>query len=196
VGGRLVDRSARLGQLYWCILAAAVYLAFTVAACERIAYWCLQFNLAVGSLLASASLFFVPLALLAMTGPFVVRVLTSAVSSVGGTMGRLTAISTLGSFAGTILIGYLLIPFLPNSVTMYLTALALVIVCAGYFFGWGRKTSSLTPVALALTAGIVAGYAGSRPAVFQKDGVREVHRRNSNFGLMQVIETADGDSRY
>src|SRR5437899_9599241 len=85
------------------------------------------------TLLASGILFFVPLALLAMTGPFLVRVITSSVAGVGGNVGRLTSVSTLGSLAGTILIGYLVIPLLPNSVTMYLTALALMLVCTGYF---------------------------------------------------------------
>jgi hypothetical protein len=39
------------------------------------------------------------------------------VSEVGGTVGRMTAVSTLGSFFGTLAIGYVLIPLLPNSVT-------------------------------------------------------------------------------
>src|SRR5580765_3318012 len=147
-GGRLADRSARLSWLYWSICGAALYLALTVLICEPVAYWCLDFNLAVGSLLASMILFFVPLALLAMTGPFLVRVITSSVSGVGGNVGRLTAISTLGSFAGTLLIGYLMIPLLPNSVTMYATALALLLVCAGYFVVCRRK--SLPPFLLML----------------------------------------------
>jgi len=117
-GGRLADRSQRLARLYYAILGAAVYLVLTVLICKPVAYWCLDFNLAIGSLLASAILFFVPLALLAMTGPFLVRTITSTVAGVGGNVGRLTSISTLGSFAGTILIGYLVIPLLPNSVTM------------------------------------------------------------------------------
>src|SRR5450432_589473 len=71
-GGRLADRSQNLGRLYGAILAAAGYLVLTVLICEPVAYRCLDFNLAVGSLLASAILFFVPLALLAMTGPFLV----------------------------------------------------------------------------------------------------------------------------
>src|SRR5205814_8073589 len=119
---------------YWAILGAAVYLAITVLMCEPVAYWCLDFNqLALGTLLASAILFFLALSLLAMTGPFLVRVITSSVSGVGGNVGRLTSISTLGSFAGTMLIGYLMIPLLPNSVTMYLTAAALLLICTGYF---------------------------------------------------------------
>ncbi len=196
IGGKLVDRSPSLGRLYWCILLAAIYLALTVAVCAPVAYWCLGFNLAAGSLLASAFLFFIPLALLAMVGPFVVRVLTSAVANVGGTMGRLTAISTLGSVAGTMLIGYVLVPFLPNSVTMYLTATGLMLGCAGYFFGWGRKVTAPVPVALMLGLGLAAGYAGARPAPFKSAHLVELYRGNSNFGLMQVMDNTEHSVRY
>ena len=75
-----MDRSARLGRLYAAILAAAVYLAVTVAAVEPVAYACLKFSLPLGTLLASAFLYFVPLGLLAMTGPYLIRVLTVSVS--------------------------------------------------------------------------------------------------------------------
>src|SRR5438132_3066708 len=109
-GGRLADVSTNLSRLYYCILAAAIYIAVSIGFIEALAYWCLQFRLAVGSLLASSFLFLIPLALLAMAGPFLVRVLTFSVQNVGGNAGRLTAVSTLGSVAGTILIGYVLVP--------------------------------------------------------------------------------------
>src|SRR5271154_4932429 len=60
-GGRLADRSSAPGRLYWGILCAATYLAFTSLAAAPVAYWCLDFRLAIGSLMASAALFFVPL---------------------------------------------------------------------------------------------------------------------------------------
>src|SRR5438105_6647153 len=53
VGGRLSEKSQDLCRLYWAILAAGMYLAITVLLCEPVAYWCLDFNLAFGSLLAS-----------------------------------------------------------------------------------------------------------------------------------------------
>jgi predicted membrane-bound spermidine synthase len=139
LGGRLADRSQQVHRLYWAIFAAAIYLAFTVRVTAPVAYRCLNLNLAAGSLLASAFLFFIPLGLLAMTGPFLVRVITSSVAGVGGNVGRLTAVSTLGSFAGTMLIGYVLIPFLPNSLTMYVTSLALLLVCIGYYLMFRRR---------------------------------------------------------
>src|SRR3954465_12693939 len=66
VGGWFVDKSPRVGALYWAILLAAGYLGLTVAVCEPVAYWCLELKpFALGSLLASLILFFMPLALLA-----------------------------------------------------------------------------------------------------------------------------------
>src|SRR5687768_2026540 len=195
VGGRLVDKSPRVTTLYWAILFAAAYLALTVAVVEPVAYGCLNLKpFAFGSLLASLILFFVPLALLGMAGPFFVRVITSAVTNVGGNVGRLTAISTFGSFAGTILIGYVLIPFLPNSWTMYLTSLLLAAICVGYFLIWGRKRSALAPVVLVIAGTVALGYGGVRRDRMRHSSAQEKFYGNSNFGILQVLDM--GDTRY
>ena len=194
VGGRLADKSQRLARLYWAILGAALYLALTVRICEPVAYWCLDFNLAVGSLLASAILFFLPLALLAMTGPFLVRVITSSVAGVGGNVGRLTSIGTLGSLGGTLLIGYLLIPLLPNSLTMYFTALALMLVCAGYFLLCRRKWPAVVVLLLAL--GSAAGGKSYLGLAHNYTYVTELFRGNSHFGMLQVLDRRDGGCRF
>jgi len=194
-GGRWVDQSPQLGRLYGAIIGAAAYLCVSVWACEKVAYACLEYDLAMGSLLASAFLFFVPLGLLAMVGPFFVRVLTGSVETVGGNVGRLTGISTVGSVVGTLLIGYVLIPFLPNSTTMYLTALALMLVALGYFFGPARKISKLTPVLLTVLAGAAVGYAGVRQDRLHNEEIEELYRGNSNFGLLQVVEWGEPDQR-
>src|SRR6266478_1092872 len=194
VGGKLADRSQELKRLYWAILGAAVYLAVTVLICEPVAYWCLDFKLAVGSLLASGILFFVPLALLAMTGPFLVRVITSSVTGVGGNVGRLTSISTLGSLAGTMLIGYLLIPLFPNSMTMYVTALCLMLVCAGYFAIYRRKV--VPALVLIVAAGVGFGFKDHLGFKGHYESVKEEFRGNSHFGRLQVVEARDGSCRY
>jgi len=191
-GGRLADRSQRLPGLYGAILAAAVYLALTVIICEPVAYWALDFSLPAGSLLASAILFFLPLALLAMTGPFLIRVITSSVSGVGGNVGRLTSLSTLGSFAGTLCIGYVMIPLLPNSLTMYLTAVALLLVCAGYFVLFHRKGVAPLLLATVLVAATGLGVRHSR----EYSWVKESFRGNSHFGRLQVFDRTDGKGRF
>jgi len=196
-GGRMVDRSPKLGRLYGRVLLAAIYLCLSVLIVRPVAYWCLDFNLALGSLFASAFLFFVPLSLLAMVGPFFVRVLTSTVGGVGGNVGRLTAISTLGSFAGTVLIGYLLIPFLPNSRTMYFTAVLLMLVVCGYFFGWERKSRPRPAVLTGTAAGLLLGLAGVyRDNQSQFSEMTERFRGNSNFGMLQVVDDPGGGRRF
>jgi spermidine synthase len=196
-GGRLVDSSMDLARLYWAIIGAAIYLGFTVFVVAPVAFRCLDFNLAVGSLLASTFLFFVPLALLAMVGPFFVRVLTVAVADVGGNVGGLTAIGTLGSFAGTVLIGYVFIPFLPNSITMYATSGVLLLVATGYFLGWGRKGSSAPPVVAGIIALSLGGIGVAKDQQLAKGTAwHEVYRANSNFGQLQVIDTDNGARRF
>lgn len=196
-GGRLADHSPRLGRLYAGIVVAALYLAGTMLVIGPVAYGCLRFKLAMGSLLTSMFLFFVPLSLLAMVGPFFVRVVTQTVSGVGGNVGRLTAIGTLGSFGGTLLIGYVLIPFLPNSFTMFLTSAVLFALAGVYFAAWGRQPGVLAPVATAMVMGMGLGLLGVRASTLpeMREGT-ELYRANSNFGILQVVEVAESGYLY
>jgi spermidine synthase len=195
VGGWFVDKSPRVSALYWAILLAAAYLALTVAVVEPVAYWCLELKpFALGSLLASMILFFIPLGLLAMAGPFFVRVLTSAVTNVGSNVGRLTAVSTFGSFAGTMLIGYVLIPFLPNSQTMYFTSLLLTAVALVYFLVWRAKKESVAPVIVLCLGAAAVGFSGVRRDHLRHSQAEEKFFGNSNFGILQVVD--GGNTRY
>lgn len=194
-GGWLVDHSPRLNLLYRCLLGAGVYLALTIPLCASVSLACLKMPLAVGSLFASLFLFFVPLTLLAVTGPFVVRIFTSKVSTVGGNVGRISAISTIGSVIGTVLIGYVLIPLMPNSVTMLVVSGILIALPLVYFIVWKTKGELQTAAALAFCAGIVGGLGVKNDGNVDNDRWMEIDRVNSNFGLMQVMERTDGTQR-
>lgn len=195
-GGRQADRSPSLARLYGALLLAAVYLCAVTLALRPVAEWCLGFPLALGSLLASAFLFFVPLALLAITSPFLARVVTASLTGVGGSVGRLTAISTLGSFVGTVLIGYVLIPLLPNSITLLLTAGLVAAPALIYFTVWRRRRGAIILTVLALGLGAVLGTWGQhhqRPVI---TNAIELFRGNSNFGDLAVLELQHGRRRY
>ncbi len=196
-GGWLADRSRKPTRLYAAILAAAIYLAGVVICIRPVAYACLSFKLAVGSLLASAVLFFIPLALLAMTAPFLVRGLTASLTGVGGSVGRLTAISTLGSVAGTLLIGYFLLPLLANSTTLLGTAGILAALSTAYFLVWNRTPGTPVAVGLVLLLGGGLAFAGVRVDRRSDLGeATELFRRNSDFGLLQVVEPRGSQVRY
>lgn len=196
-GGWLVDRSPELHRLYACIAAAALYLALSVPVCESVTYYFLKnFKLAVAALMASLFLFLIPLTLLAATGPFLIRILTQSVQVVGGQVGRLSAISTLGSVAGTILVGYVILPFLPNSTTMYITAGALLLLAGVYLATFARgqtKTLSLWVVAVLLS---VAAWAANNRFQRTPRSFERLFHGNSNFGELQVIEQKSTGRRY
>jgi spermidine synthase len=139
-------------------------------------------------------LFFIPLALLAMTGPFLVRVITSSVSGVGSNVGRLTAVSTIGSFIGTLAIGYFMVPYLPNSVTMFLTALALLLV-SGIYFGLFRRPA-VGPLVLILVIAAGAGFSLRAILSSRTHRMMELFFGNSHFGQLQVLDRADGSKRF
>lgn len=194
MGGKLADQTQQLARLYWALLAAAAYLSVTVLVCEKVAYWCLDFNLAVGTLLASTILFFIPLALLAMTCPFLVRIITSSVDGVGGNVGRLTSISTVGSFIGTMLIGYVAIPLLPNSFTMFATAGLLLLACAGYFGFFNRQVTA--PLLALVIMGVAIGLDVRHERTREFRYTVELFHGNSHFGQLQVLDLRDGPGRF
>jgi spermidine synthase len=195
-GGWLVDRQPRLSRLYLCVLAAALYLCLVVRIIRPLADACLRFELAWAALLVSATLFFVPLTLLATTGPFLVRILTTSMNTVGGQVGRLSSISTLGSVGGTVLIGYVLIPHLPNSMTLYLTALVLGLLGLLYFVVWGRREGGLVVPGILALLGALLAYSGWHQETTAVGDMDELYRCNSPFGLMQVCQARDGALRY
>ena len=195
-GGKLVDRSLHLGRLYAAILAAGVYLAVTIGLVRTVAYACLEFSLPIGSLLCSGILYFIPLGLLAMVCPFFARVLTSSVTRLGGNVGRLTSLSTLGSFVGTLLIGYALVPLLPNSVTMLIVAGSLAAVGLIYFLVWGGANRTKAAAAVAVLGALGAGASGVRGDRFQAETFAELWHGNSHFGHLQVLEQKGSQRRF
>ena len=194
LGGRWADASGNLGRLYAAMLGAAAYLCLGVLGLRAVASVCLDFSLAVGSLLASAFLFFIPLMLLAMTGPFLVRFITSHLKSVGGNVGRLSAVSTVGSLVGTASVGYVLIPLGPNSVTMLGTAGVLAAMSVLFFAVWGRALKGAAAAAAATV--LLGGYGILRSSQPEFVSHKELFRGNSDFGQLQVVEGPDGRRFY
>jgi hypothetical protein len=129
-----------------------------------------------------------------MTGPFLVRVITSSVVGVGGNVGRLTALSTLGSFAGTLGIGYVMIPLLPNSSTMFVTSAVLMLVCAGYFIAFRRRAAG--PLTVMLLVGAATGAVWLLQPAHQFNWTVEKFCGNSHFGQLQVLDARERSCRF
>jgi len=184
--------------LYFCILGAALALVIGTLVREPVALACLnpKIGLRAGSFLASSALFFVPLCLLATVPPILVRNLAAGLDSIGRTVGRLSAISTIGSVLGTLAIGYLLIPNFSNTTIMLATAAALALISLVYLLAW-RATKPGAPAFLLFAILAFSITALLQPTLrIPPDNLAEIHRANSNYGLLQVLDDKDEGLRY
>jgi spermidine synthase len=195
IGGTWVDAKPRLDGLYFALAVAAAWLSLVVRMLEPVSYYCLKFPLAWGSIIAAAVLTLPPLVLLAMTGPFLLRLLAPNTTVIGRVSGRLTALSTVGSFLGTALIGYVMIPFLANSISLLLTAAQVALLPALYFAVWRRRAPTSVGSIVVICVGFLMGTQPLWGGTSAPDSLRIVHRSNSHFGQLLVVEPMGGDRR-
>jgi spermidine synthase len=113
-GGHLADRHPSMASLGRLVALAASFQALLLWVSSPLASWLGGVTGAspAGTLLATAVLFGPASILLATVSPYAVRLAIHDLGSVGNTAGRLYALSTLGSLAGTLGCTFGLIPFL------------------------------------------------------------------------------------
>jgi spermidine synthase len=137
IGGRWADRSPRAATLYQLIAWAALLVGLVPFVARPVLVLAIQgfadynLGLLVGPFLAVLLLFSVPITLMGCVSPFVIRLLMERVEEAGNVAGRTYAISTAGSFLGTFLPVFLLIPTLGTrntfvSLSLLLSAVGLV----------------------------------------------------------------------
>ncbi len=151
-GGRLADRQPSIPALGRMIALAAscqaVLLLFGPRMAESLAG--LTGGTPAGTLLATSVLFGPTSVLLATVSPWAVRLAARDLGHLGHTAGRLFALSTLGSLAGTLACTFLLIPFLElRQILGLLTALTAA-TAAVAIVGSFRTEAPTAVLALAL----------------------------------------------
>jgi len=156
IGGNLADRRPRPAILHSILLVAGIllsacpYARFVLKACYD------SLGIQGGALASSAIIFFLPLGLLGMVSPFVIRVLSGEGRGVGVTAGGIYALSTLGSVAGTLLTGLWIIPQFGTSTGFKITAITTVITAAAGLIsavGWKASPSLAIILAMAVLPG-------------------------------------------
>src|SRR5512138_2440240 len=145
LGGRWADRSPYPATLYR-ILAWGGFLVGVIPVISKpvlrlsaAAFDQLQIAVLGGSFAAVLILFSVPVTLLGTASPFAIRLAIQDPTQAGNISGRLYAISTLGSFAGTFLTVLFFIPTIGTFYTFIIySALMLLVSLPGLFMaaGW------------------------------------------------------------
>lgn len=190
LGGRMADRRPDVKVLASAIFLAGGAVSLTILVKDAI----LSMISAAGGPLelkavAAAALLFAPASvLLGFVTPYAVKLRTLSLEDSGKTVGRLYALSTIGSIAGTFAAGFLLIPFLGSTRTLYLIAAMLFVVSLMLApFAFGRSSF----IALVL---FVLGVAGSE---FSTNYMRTVHGlidTDTEYSRIQVFRSKDAET--
>ena len=112
-GGRLADRGPSRSGLAWIVFGSGVLIALT-AVIQAPLLRMIQAHvpgLHLGVLLATVSLFGPAGILLGMIAPYAVKMKLSSLEHSGAVVGRMYALSTIGSIVGTFLAGFVLLSF-------------------------------------------------------------------------------------
>src|SRR6185503_13355357 len=143
VGGTIADRRPEERFMYAAILAASVYLAVMLLVYRALLETLQTWGLVAGTLAAACIIFVPPMLALSVVSPYLVR-LAAAHERIGTMAGRIFAMSTLGSIAGSFLATFVLVPQLGSHATLLGCVVVLLAVgVGGLWWTTGRTAPAL-----------------------------------------------------
>ena len=176
VGGTIADRWPEERIMYAAILAASVYLAGMLLVYRALLETLQTWGLVAGTLAAAGIIFVPPMLALSVVSPYLVR-LAAAHDRIGTVAGRIFALSTLGSIAGSFLATFVLVPQLGSHATLLGCVVVLLALGAGGLW-W---TTGRTAPALFAALLLVPSYAPVDPTVLV--------RTESAYNTIEIRET-------
>lgn len=192
IGGKLSETRNSHSALFMIIFLAGFYLLLIPVMKGLVIEGALSFGLRAGSLVSSTALFAPPLFLLGMVTPYTVKLyMAEKTEGVGKTVGRLYAISTAGSFIGTVSTGFLLIPNLGVNNIIYLSSFTLIGLTALYWAFFRGKFHFL--IAWIVPA-MLFFYPKELPSITRPDGtvVSVLASEDSPYGQIKVVDYSFG----
>lgn len=183
-GGLLSGRGRSADLLYGLIAGAGAGALAVPLIKQTVLVAAVGLGLRTGALASAMVLFGPSLFCLGCVSPLLVRIAAREIRTVGRTAGRLYALSTLGSVAGTVLTGFLLIAWLGVDRIFLLTGGSLLLLgCSWLFFRhrWAALPLLLFPLAWVA----VEVNAGAQPL---GDGVSSLERVETFYGTLRVVD--------
>ena len=188
LGGRVADRRPDAKILALVVFISGGMIALTILIKDVIlaAVASMPTGLEIKSVVAAILLFAPASVALGFVTPYAVRLKMQSVSDAGKTVGRLYALSTVGSIAGTFAAGFVLIPFVGSVRTLYMLAGGLIVlslVIAPFAF---------TRMSFAVLILFVLGIAGSETTAYYQFRVKGVRDFDTEYSRVQIFNASEG----
>lgn len=196
LGGRSADKHKSLGRLYFYIWIASIWIAIIPFIGKYLISLIIGFLMflipgsqfvVMGSALSCLVIFSLPLTLLGMVSPYLVRLGITDMESSGKVTGQIYALGTIGSIIGTFIPTFLTIPLIGTGKTFFLFAFLLNVVCALYFLL--RKGKALKHVITTVLVLVFLAMPYSDSLAYWKTNI--IYEGESLYNYLQVSETED-----
>ncbi len=196
VGGRVADRAERPDLLYGAIAASGLLALLVPVIRGPVLAASVPLGLRAGAFLSALVLFGPSLFLLGCVSPWLVRLGSSRLATVGRVAGGMYSLSTVGSIVGTVVTGFVLIAVLRVGQIFTAVGGVLLGLATVYFVVFRRRWLALGVAALSFLP-LLLYPAGGRIVRTLPGGTRAelVTTRESHYGNVKVIDYAYGSAR-
>ncbi len=183
LGGRMADKRPDVKILALAILLAGSAVSITILVKDVIltAVASAPTGLEIKSVLASLLLFAPASVALGFVTPYAIRLKMRSVSDSGKTVGRLYALSTIGSIVGTFAAGFFLIPFIGSNRTLYLIAGSLILLSLLL------APFASSRVGFSAIAVFVLGVFGNELTAYYQLGVNGLRDIDTEYSRVQIF---------
>ncbi len=190
LGGRIADRHPDERVLGSVILSAGALVAVSILIKEI--FLSMVAGIATGlelkALISSIILFAPASVCLGIVTPFAVRLKMNSLEDTGKTVGRLYALSTIGSIVGTFAAGFFLVPFVGSVRTLYIIAGSLIALA--FFVGF----RTITPKNIAAVLLLLVGIGASEAVIYLMREKSDVFDFDTEYSRVQVFRSQDPET--
>ncbi len=190
VGGRMADARPSVAVLASAVFTAGGLVSLTVLIKDvflgiiSVAGIALEMK----ALFAAIVLFAPASVLFGFVLPYAVKLRMQSLSSTGRTVGRLYALSTIGSIAGTFAAGFFLIPFFGSVRTLYLIA-GILFAVSFLLAPFALKRLNIAAIAV-----FIAAVASSELLALYKWQAARIREIDTEYSRLTIFESTDPDT--
>ncbi|MEP6923591.1 MAG: fused MFS/spermidine synthase [Pyrinomonadaceae bacterium] len=187
IGGKIADQQPELKYLSGVMFLAAAMLSATILLHEFILTMLAvsSLGLEIKSVIAALILFAPASVLFGFVTPYAIKLKMLSIENAGQTVGRLSALSTVGSILGTFTAGFFLLPFVGSLRTLYLIA-GLLLLLSILLAPFKLTITNLFVILLFLSA--IGANEFYRFALFQTIGLRDF---DTQYSRIRVFRSTD-----
>ncbi len=191
LGGKTADKKPDAKILASVIFLAGGAVALTILVKDLILSFIAlsPFILEIKAVLAAILLFAPASVLLGFVTPYAVKLKMSNLADAGKTVGRLYALSTVGSIFGTFLAGFFLIPFVGSTRTLY--AISACLMCLSILL----VPFALTRANMMIFVLLILGVGASELKSFYLYKTFDLHEIDTEYSSVRVFTTDEQNGR-